>query len=100
MNSGDTKTLQQGAAELVADVPPETPIRLTRARPCVGRLPAGWSYYHYANVCFAAGKTFVSYLRSSPPVGVAEQNLPRQQRILRIYPLAWFYEVSVSEKST
>jgi hypothetical protein len=75
----------------VERVPAETPIRLTRARHCVGQLPDGWGYYHYPNVCFAGDRVFISYLRGSPLLGIAEQNLSKQERVLRIYPLEWFY---------
>ena len=78
--------------EDVDRIPPEYPIKMVRARQDVGRLPDGWAYFHYANVCFAGGKVYISYLRGSPRLGIAEQNLNKQERVLRIYPVDWLYE--------
>jgi len=49
------------------------------------------AYFHYANVTFVGDKVFISYLRGSPLLGIAEQNLKEQENVLRIYPLEWFY---------
>ena len=58
----------------------------------MGRLPDGYAYYHYANVCFAADKVYVMYSRGYPAMGVAEQLVDQQHKVLRIYPLDWFYK--------
>lgn len=74
-----------------AQVKPEAEVRDVRAAQDVGRLPDGYAYYHYPNICFAGEKVFVMYFRGYPEMGVAEQLLHRQQSVLRIYPLDWFY---------
>ena len=77
----------------VARVEPEYPIHLlVRARNYVGPLPDGFAYFHYANVSFVGDKVFIAYTRGSPLLGIAEQNLKKQESVLRIYPLEWFYQ--------
>lgn len=73
-------------------IAPEYPIKMVRARDDVGPLPDGWSYFHYSNVRFVGDKVFLKYPRGGPRLGVAEQNLKKQDQILRIYPLDWFYQ--------
>jgi hypothetical protein len=86
-----TLELSEGLEDRV-QIPPEYPIRLARARDDVGELPEGWAYFHYANMSFVGDKVFISYLRGSPLLGIAEQNLDKQENVLRIYPLDWFYK--------
>ena len=71
---------------------PDAEIRLVRARPNVGNLPDGFAYYHYANVNFAGDRVYIMYLRGHPTMGIAEQMLEKQENVMRIYPLKWFYE--------
>ncbi len=73
-------------------VQPDAEIRWVRGRDDVGELPDNWAYFHYANIQFAGDKVFILYSRGSPLLGIAEQNLHRQEQVTRIYPLAWFYE--------
>ncbi len=75
-----------------ARIEPDAEARDVRARQDVGRLPDGFAYYHYPNVCFAGDKVFVMYLRGYPTMGVAEQLVNQQHNVLRIYPLEWFYK--------
>jgi hypothetical protein len=86
-----TIELSEGLED-VERIPPEYPIKMVRARDDVSQLPEGWAYFHYANVCFARDKVYILYLRGSPLLGVAEQNLDKQEQVLHIYPLQWFYE--------
>jgi hypothetical protein len=72
-------------------VAPEYPIRMVRARDYVGHLPDAWAYFHYSNVCFVGDKVYVMYLRGAPLLGIAEQNLDKQEHVLSVYPLDWFY---------
>ena len=65
---------------------------MVRARQHVGKLPDGYKYFHYANVCFAGEKVYILYNRGGPTLGSAEQMLEKQDAVLRIYPLKWFYE--------
>ena len=89
---GHFKTLELSEGlEDVDRIPPEYPIKMTRARDDVGHLPDGWAYFHYANVCFAADKVYIMYHRGGPLLGIAEQNLKKQEHVLRIYPLDWLY---------
>ena len=37
-------------------------------------------------------KVFIRYSRGTPLLGVAEQNLNKQEAVMRIYPLAYFYQ--------
>ncbi len=76
----------------IARIPPEYPVKLVRARDDVGQLPDGWAYFHYANVCFAGDKVYIMYSRGSALLGIAEQNLKKQEQVTRIYPLEWFYQ--------
>ncbi len=68
----------------IAVIPPEYPITPVRARRDVGQLPDDYGTYDYPNVEFIGDKVFVTYICGSPAEGAA--------RILRIYPLEWFYE--------
>ena len=77
--------------EDIARIPPESPITMVRSRHHVGYLPEEYAYYHYANVTFAGDRVFVVYNRGMPLRGIAELNLQEQQKVLRIYPLSWFY---------
>jgi hypothetical protein len=74
-----------------ARVEPEPEIQDVRAHQDVGRLPDGYMYAHYANVCFAADKVYVMYSRGNPELGIAEQLLHRQHPVMKIFPLDWFY---------
>lgn len=90
---GNFKTIELSEGlEDIERIPEEYPIKMVRARDDVGQLPEGWSYFHYANACFASDKVYITYLRGSPLLGVAEQNLKKQEQVLRIYPLRWFYK--------
>ena len=73
-------------------IPPEYPIQMVRARDWVGPLPDAWAYFHYANIDVVGDKVIIRYSRGTPLLGVAEQNLHRQEPVMRIYPLEWFYE--------
>ena len=64
---------------------------MVRARDWVGPLPDGWAYYHYANLDVVGDRVIVRYLRGSPRLGIAEQNLQKQESVMRVYPLDWFY---------
>ncbi len=87
------KTLEVSEGlEDVERIPAEYPIKMVRARDDVGELPEGWAFFHYANVSFAGDKVFISYSRGTPRLGLAEQNLHKQEKVLRIYPLQWFYD--------
>ena len=70
---------------------PEAPLRMVRARDHVGQLPDHWGFYHYANICFVRDSVYLMYPRGGPHLGVAEQNLKKQEYVLRIYPLEFFY---------
>jgi hypothetical protein len=70
---------------------PEDTIKVVRARDDVGELPEHWAYFHYANICFFADKVCLIYSRGGPKLGIAEQNLKKQEQVLRVYPLDWFY---------
>ncbi len=103
-NNGETwehfKTIEvsEGLSE-VEYIPPEYLIKMVRACDDVGQLPEGWAYFHYANVRFAGDKVYLMYLRDlrgSPLLGIAGQNLNKQEQILRIYPLEWFYNTNSS----
>jgi hypothetical protein len=90
---GNFRTIELSAGmEDIDRIPAEYPIKMIRANDFVGYLPDEFAYFHYANVCFVADKVFVSYLRGMPMRGLAEQNLPEQETVLRIYPLEWFYD--------
>ncbi len=78
--------------EDVARVKSGTEVRDVRARQDVGKLPDGYAFFHYANVNFAGDRVYLMYSRGGPELGNAEQLLDRQQQVLRIYPLEWFYK--------
>ena len=69
----------------------EDTFKMVRARDDVGELPEYWAYFHYANICFFADKVCLIYSRGGPKLGIAEQNLKKQEQVLRVYPLDWFY---------
>ncbi len=71
---------------------PDPESRMVRARQDVGELPDGWAYFHYCNVCFAGDKVYIMYARGSPLLGIAEQNLHKQESVVRIYPVEYFYQ--------
>ncbi len=85
-----TIEVSEGLAD-VARIEPEPEIQMVRARKDVGTLPDGYTFYHYANVCFASQNVYIMYSRGYPTMGVAEKLLSKQERVLRIYPLSWFY---------
>ena len=86
-----TLELSEGLQD-IDRIPPEYPIQMVRARDWVGPLPAAWAYCPLANMAVAAGNVFIRYSRGTPLLGVAEQNLHKQESVMRIYPLDWFYE--------
>lgn len=89
---GHFKTLELSEGlEDMTHVAPEYPIKMTRARDFVGRIPDNYAYFHYANAKFAGDQVYIQYLRGSPALGIAEQGLGEQEDVLRIYPLEWFY---------
>ena len=95
-DDGDTwghfKTVEVSAGlAATARVEPDADARDVRARPDVGRLPDGYAYYHYPNVRFAGEKVLLMYSRGSPALGAAERLVHRQEQVVRIYPLDWFY---------
>jgi len=73
-------------------VPPEYPLQMVRAGDWVGPLPDGWAYFHYPNIDVVGDRIIVRYSRGSPLMGVAEQNLHKQEMVMRIYPVKWFYD--------
>ena len=85
-----TLELSEGLED-VDRVQPEYPIQMVRARDWVGPLPDAWAYFHYANVDVVGENVLIRYSRGTPLLGVAEQNLNKQEAVLRIYPLDWFY---------
>ena len=85
-----TLELSEGLED-IDRLPPEYPIQMVRARQWVGTLPDGWAFFHYANLDVIGDKVFLRYSRGSPRLGVAEQNLHKQESVLRIYPVDWFY---------
>ena len=64
---------------------------MVRARDRVGPVPDAWAYFHYANLDVIDDRVVVRYLRGSPLLGIAEQNLQKQESVLRLYPIDWFY---------
>jgi hypothetical protein len=72
-------------------IPPEYPLTMVRARDFVGALPDGWAYFHYANMDVVGDKIVLRYLRGTPLLGIAEQNLQAQESVMRVYPVGWFY---------
>jgi len=86
-----TLELSEGL-EAIDRIPPEFPAQMVRARDWVGPLPDRWAYFHYANLDVVGDQVVVRYNRGSPLLGVAEQNLKKQELVMRIYPIEWFYE--------
>ncbi len=85
------KTLELSEGLDDVDRVPTEPIRMVvRSRKNVV-LPDKWAFFHYVNVSFARDKAYVSYNRSSPLLGIAEHNFDKQEKVLRIYPLEYFY---------
>jgi hypothetical protein len=85
-----TIALSEGLED-VHHIHPEDTLKMVRARDDVGELPEHWAYFHYANICFFGDKVCLIYRRGGPKLGVAEQNLKKQELVLRVYPLDWFY---------
>ena len=77
--------------ECLDRVQPDPDVQMVRGRKNVGTLPDGYAFYHYPNVCFAEGKVYILYSRGYPEMGVAETLLHKQDKVLRIYPVEWFY---------
>ena len=87
------KTLElSDGPEDIDRLPPEFPLQMVRARDWVGAMPDKWAYFHYPNLDLVGDRVILRYNRGSPWLGVAEQNLKKQESIMRIYPIAWFYE--------
>ena len=87
------KTLElSDGLEDIDRLPLQTPIKMVRARQWVGPLPDGWSFSHYANVDVIGNQVFIRYPRRIPTSGVAEMAFTKQESVLRIYPLEWFYQ--------
>ena len=78
--------------ECLDRVQPDPDVQMIRGRKNVGTLPDGYAFYHYPNVCFAEGKVYILYSRGYPEMGVAETLLHKQDKVLRIYPVEWFYD--------
>ena len=90
---GNFKTLELSEGlEDIDRVQPEYPIQMVRARDWAGPLPDGWAYFHYANLDVVGDRVIVRYLRGSPLLGIAEQELHKQESVLRVYPIDWFRE--------
>ena len=86
------KTLElSDGLEDVDRIPPEYPIQMVRARQWVGVLPDGWAFFHYANLDVVGDTVIVRYSRGTPLLGVAEQKLNKQEAVMRVYPVDWFY---------
>ena len=89
---GHFKTLElSGGLEDVDRVEPGPIEMVVRARKDVGELPDDFAYFHYANVRFVGDKVYIMYGRSTPLAGIAERELYKDEQVLRIYPLEWFY---------
>jgi len=96
------KTLEVSAGlEDVDRIPPEYPVKPVIALRHVGELPDDFAVFRYANICFAADKVYIMYVREW---FVLEENEERQfetadpykvamgrEQVLRIYPLEYFY---------
>ena len=82
--------VSEGLADAVR-VKPDPEIRMVRARQDVGSLPDDYAFFHYCNVRFVRDKVYIMYSRGNPEVGITEQASATQRRVLRIYPLEWFY---------
>ena len=85
-----TLELSEGLAD-IDRVLPEYPIQMVRARDWVGPLPEAWAFFHYANIDVVEDQVFIRYSRGTPLLGVAEQNLHKQEAVMRVYPLEYFY---------
>ena len=85
-----TLELSEGLED-IDRIQPEYPIQMVRARDWVGDISDGWAFFHYANIDVIGDKVFLRYSRGTPLLGVAEQNLNKQESVLRIYPRQWFY---------
>lgn len=85
-----TLELSEGLED-IGRIPPEYPIQKVCARDWVGPLPDAWAFFHYANLDVVGDKVFLRYSRGTPVLGIAEQALNKQETVLRVYPLAWFY---------
>ena len=89
---GHFKTLELSEGlEDIDRITPEYPIKMVRARQWVGALPDKWAFFHYPNVDVIGDQIILRYRRGSPYLGVAEKQLKKQESILRIYPIEWFY---------
>ena len=86
-----TLELSEGLED-IDRLPPEYPIQMVRARDWVGVIPDSWAFFHYANIDVVGDQVFLRYSRGTPLLGVAEQKLKKQQGVLRVYPVEWFYE--------
>ena len=86
------KTLEVSAGlEDVERIPAEYPIRPVRSQNYVGTLPDDYANIYYPNICFAADKVYVIYSRGWMTQKGDEARLT-SERVLRIYPLEWFYQ--------
>jgi len=85
-----TLELSEGLEDLER-IPPQYPLQMVRARNDVGPLPDGFAFFHYPNVDIVGDHVILRYSRGTPLLGVAEQNLHRDETVLRVYPLEWFY---------
>ena len=85
-----TLELSEGLED-VDHILPEHPIQMVRARQWVGPMPDGWAFFHYANLDVIGDRVLVRYSRGTPLLGVAEQKLNKQEAVLRICPVEWFY---------
>ncbi len=90
---GHFKTIERSVGLEDRDrLPAEFPVKMVRARDWVGPLPDKWAYFHYPNLDVVGDNVILRYSRGSPWLGIAEQNLATQQSVMRVYPIAWFYE--------
>lgn len=90
---GNFKTLELSEGlEDIDRIPPEFPIKMVRARDWIGTMPDKWAYFHYPNLDVVDDKVILRYSRGSPWLGSAERNLKQQESIMRVYPIAWFYQ--------
>ena len=56
-----------------------------------GRERAAHGPIHYPNLDVIGDHVLVRYSRGTPLLGVADQKLNKQEAVLRIYPVEWFY---------
>ena len=107
----NTLELQEGMDQ-VKRISPEFPIsRLIVGRSPFSHLPDGFAMFTYPNVDIIKDEVFVRYLRMTPvatgakPLPKEQPNLPerwpayeergaemRSEKIMRVYPLKWFYQ--------